>query len=123
MSQHMDALERANRFRLARIDLKWEIKNGERYASEVLRGEIPDWLENFKLEDLLRAVPRLSYRAIGSMCEAAECSPSRTLGQLTFRQRSVIARLLGAWEFRARQRAGRRARPHVSSVAGIGRAA
>lgn len=108
MAQHLEALERANVVRIARAELKLAIKRGEVRAAEVVLGEIPDWLEQLRVEDLCRAVPRFSWRAYQQLMQGAQSGLTLTLGDLTTRQRGAIGEGLAEWEIAAEDR--RRAR-------------
>ncbi len=115
MAQHLKALERANVVRLARAELKRAIKDGEVGGAEVLLGSIPDWLEQLRVEDLCKAVPRFSWRSCQRLMQDAQAGPTRTLGALTARQRKAIGEGLAEWEIAAEKR--RRARSHRSGSA------
>jgi hypothetical protein len=121
MSQHLEALERANRIRFARAQLKRDIKVRKVSAAEVLLSDIPDWLEKMAIEDLLRATVRLGTKKIQRFLYAVPCGPLQTVGELTVRQRSVLAEKVADWEDGCAT--GKRARPHLNSVSSIGRAA
>lgn len=108
MKQNMEALERANEVRLPRAALKREIRAKNATAPEVLRQPIPGWLENMKIEDLLLAIPYLhrkrcaeillhiGYR--GNAMEDKPLSPLMPVGNLTKRQRLLMADLIEKWE-------------------------
>ena len=108
MSQHLEALERANVVRIARAELKRAIKAGEVGGAEVLLGEIPDWLEQLRVEDLCRSVPRFSWRSFQRLMQEAQAGLTQTVGGLTARQQKAIGEGMAEWELAAQER--RRAR-------------
>lgn len=121
MSQHMDALARANEVRLRRTQLKQSIKAGEVSVAEILRDECPDWLAGMALERLILAIPRIQARLVHRMFYAIPIGLTATVGNLTVRQRRSLAERVEAWE--SKRPSGKRARPHVDSVSSVGRAA
>jgi len=112
VEQHLKALQQANLVRLARADLKRAIKAREVTAAEVLLGEIPDWLEEMRVEDLCNAVPRFSWRHFQRLMQEAKAGLALTVFGLTPRQRLVIAEWLAEWEVAADERHRARARRH-----------
>lgn len=112
MAQHLEALERANFVRLARVDLKRAIKAGEVKVSEILMGEIPDWLERMELWELCQAIPRYQWRFHQRLMQDTNTSLNPTLGVLTDRKCSLIAEGLAEWEEGADARRRARSRRH-----------
>jgi hypothetical protein len=96
--QHMRALESANEIRLGRAQFKRELKAGEVCLTEVLKTEIPFHLDSMLLEDLLRAVPRLNKPTAHKLLHKLPVGLTRTVGELTDRQRYKLAGLLAGWE-------------------------
>lgn len=115
MSQHLEALESANRIRLARAQLKREIKAGDLKLSELLaEPELPDFLERMHLEELLFAGPRMYRRTLHSALAEVPIALTATVGGVTYRQRRRLADALGKWEGRqAIYSGGKRARRHA----------
>lgn len=58
LAQRMDALERANRIRTFRAELKKDVKRGKRTVHDVLRAPMEE-VETMKLIDLLLAAPKI----------------------------------------------------------------
>jgi hypothetical protein len=105
----LEALAHGQEIRMARAQLKREVKAG-RSVVEVLSEPIPDWLENMPVHQLLDAVPRLRKTVIGRMLEeTGNMSWTRNVGEITTRQKSILAELITAWE-QKQQKSGRRAR-------------
>ena len=94
----MAALQRANEVRLARVALKRDIKAGEVLASEVLLGDIPDWLEGMRLEELCGAIPRFGWRHFERSIHRTHTRFSATVADLTTRKREVVAEDLADYE-------------------------
>jgi hypothetical protein len=108
VTQHMEALERANTVRLARAKLKRDIKAREVMVAEVLAGEIPDWLRTMRLEELCNAIPRYSWRHFQRLMQKNQARLTATVGDLTWRKRQAIAFDLAAFEVEAETRRARR---------------
>ena len=93
--QHMQALARANRVRLARAELKRRISRGERSAVEVII-ECP-----WEAETMTVAAVLMSQRQWGRMrcrdfLKSIPMSENKTVGSMTERQRDTLAALLTA---------------------------
>jgi hypothetical protein len=88
--QHMRALERANRVRLARAELKRQVAEGEVTAAEVVL-TCPWEAESMPIGDLLMSQHRWGqtrcHRFLGSM----RMSETKTIGSMTERQRNELA--------------------------------
>jgi hypothetical protein len=104
--QHLRALKRANRIRLARAALKRRIAAGEESVPELLRSP-PEEIEAMAIGDLLmsqrrwgRARMRRLLLSIGVMENRPICTISGKSGHdrigLTERQRNAIAAVLEA---------------------------
>jgi hypothetical protein len=99
----MSALNRrANEVRLARTELIRDIKKRQVSVAEVLRDEIPDWLENLHAHTLLRAQPYYLEMNFRRAMDAADAGLARTVGELTPRQREILA--TDCEEFESRRR-------------------
>lgn len=117
MSQHVEALERANIVRLARAELKKAVKAREVMVAEILAGEVPDWLERMPFFELCGAIPRFSDRHFTRLVEEGGARPTLLVGQLTRRQRGVFAESLAVWESAAEiEDAGKRCRARAAVV-------
>jgi hypothetical protein len=88
--QHMQALELANRVRLARAELKRRVGRGQATAAEVVV-TCPWEAESMSIADLLMSQHRWGrtrcHRFLGSM----RMSETKTIGSMTERQRNELA--------------------------------
>lgn len=91
--QHMRALERANRVRLARADLKRRVAAGKVSAAEVVL-EAPWEAQSMPISDLLTSQKRWGHTRCRKFLTRAGVSENRQLRQLTERQRLVLSSLL-----------------------------
>lgn len=89
MPQNMVALERANAIRLGRARLKREIKAGRLDVVEVL-DEIPECARTMPTIGLLTAQRQWGETRAKQFLQEVEISALRPLGDLTYRQRSVL---------------------------------
>lgn len=88
--QHMQALARANRVRLARAELKRSIARGDVEASEVI--ETCPWeTESMTLAELLTSQRRWGRTRARKFLLALALSENKRLGTLTPRQRKLLA--------------------------------
>lgn len=101
--QHLQALARANRVRLARASLKRSVAGGKVPAAQVVR-QCPWEAETMTVGELLRSQQRWGLTRSRKFLSELELSENRPLGRLTERQRNVVAR-----ELELRSRARRRA--------------
>lgn len=90
MEQNMIALEKANDYRLRRVQLKREIKAGEVTLSEFFLEAPPEWLEGEPIGRLLRAVPRVGVTRARKLLIEENIRENRTIGKLTERQRLML---------------------------------
>ncbi len=88
--QHVEALEKANRVRLARAALKRQVKSGTITAAEVLL-DTPTEAQNMTVGELLRAQDRWSYVRTRKFLGPLAISENRELGMFTDRQREATA--------------------------------
>ena len=88
--QHMQALARANRVRLARAELKRSIARGDIEASEVIRG-CPWETESMTLAELLTSQRRWGRTRARKFLLGLALNENKRLGTLTPRQRTLIA--------------------------------
>ena len=94
LPQHMQALARANRVRLARAELKRSIGRGEIEVAEVIR-ECPWETESMTLAELLTSQRRWGRTRARKLLQALALSENKKLGTLTPRQRALLASALG----------------------------
>jgi hypothetical protein len=93
--QHMQALARANRVRLARAELKRSIGRGEVDVSEVIR-ESPWETESMTLAELLTSQRRWGRTRARKLLQALALSENKRLGTLTPRQRALLTSALSS---------------------------
>lgn len=91
--QHIEALERANRVRLARAALKRAVRGGQLDAHEVVRS-CPWEAETMSVSELLRSQSRWGRTRSRKFLLPLAVSENRQLGRLTVRQREMLASAL-----------------------------
>ena len=91
--QHMQALAEANRVRLARAQLKRDLK-AARVSIHDLLLEPPEYVETAKVFDMLLAVPKYGRVKVNKILVQCRISPSKTIGGLSERQRTELVGLL-----------------------------
>lgn len=93
--QHMKALARANKVRLARAELKRRVAEGELSVADVVL-TCPWEAESMAIAELLMAQHRWGRTRCRRFLSAIPMSETKTIGTMTERQRrSVAARLMG----------------------------
>lgn len=95
--QHMQALARANRVRLARAELKRSIARGEADVAEVIR-ESPWQTESMSLAELLTSQRRWGRTRARKFLQNLSLNENKRLGTLTPRQRALLSSALTARE-------------------------
>jgi hypothetical protein len=93
--QHLTALARANRVRLARAELKRRIADGEISAAEVVVA-CPWEVESMTVADLLASQRRWGATRCRKLLATLQISEMRYVGALTQRQRMALADRLRA---------------------------
>jgi hypothetical protein len=93
--QHMQALELANRVRLARAHLKRRVATGEVEAAEVIV-TCPWEAESMTIMDLLMSQRRWGRTRCRKFLGSIQMSENKTLGSMTQRQRRTLAAVLSA---------------------------
>jgi hypothetical protein len=91
--QHLTALARANRVRLARAELKRRIADGDTSAADVVV-ECPWEVESMTVADLLASQRRWGATRCRKLLVALQISETRYVGALTQRQRLQLAERL-----------------------------
>lgn len=91
--QRMEALQKGNRIRTRRAELKRDLKAGRESIEELLLNP-PAFIETAKLYDLLLAVPKWGRVKVNRLFRVAKVSPSKTVGGLSERQRRELVGLL-----------------------------
>ena len=95
--QHMQALARANRVRLARAELKRQVAEGELSVAEVVL-ECPWEAESMSIADLLMSQHRWGRTRCRRFLAQLPMSETKTIGSMTLRQRTTLAaRLRGEY--------------------------
>ena len=94
LAQRMEALDRANAVRSRRAQLKRDIAAGREQVSRVLARQ-PACVETMRVRDLLLALPRWGQVKTNKVLHCCVISPTRTVSDLTARQRAALIRLLG----------------------------
>lgn len=97
MPQHLVALDRANKVRLARAALKAEIKADPAVLAGLLHPdhELKDWQREMPLVDALNALERWGPHRSRRLCLMIPVSEHKALGDLTVRQRRALILELG----------------------------
>jgi hypothetical protein len=93
LDQRMEALQRANVIRIARAQLKRDLKSGAASISALL-SDPPEWVLTAKVFDLLLAVPKCGRVKAGRLLTTCRISQSKTVGGLSERQRAELVALL-----------------------------
>lgn len=102
MSQHMDALKKANLVRMRRIELKRELaampaERAFRELAELLeQGQWPDWLAGMGVRELLRACHRMGDQRTDRLFRLAGVTRELTVGGATPRERKALCGRLRA---------------------------
>lgn len=93
--QHMQALARANRVRLARAELKRSIARGDADVAEIIR-ECPWETQSMTLAELLTSQRRWGRTRARKLLQAVALSENKRLGTLTPRQRALLTSALSS---------------------------
>jgi hypothetical protein len=93
--QHMRALERANKVRLARAELKRRVAIGEIEAAEVIL-ECPWETDSMAVADLLMSQRRWGQTRCRKFLAQIPMSEKKTVGSMTERQRRTLAMMLNS---------------------------
>lgn len=92
--QYMRALERANKVRLARAELKRRVATGELDVARVIL-ECPWEAESMAVADLLMSQRRWGQMRCRKFLSQIPMSEKKTVGSMTERQRRTLAVMLG----------------------------
>jgi hypothetical protein len=93
--QHMQALQRANKVRLARAELKRRIASGELSAAEIVRTP-PEEVLTMEVAELLMSQRRWGHTRARRFLAGIPMAETKTLGSMTLRQRDTLAHTLAA---------------------------
>ena len=91
--QYMRALERANKVRLARADLKRKVATGETGVAEIVL-QCPWEAESMTVADLLMSQRRWGISRCRKFLAQIPMSETKTVGTMTDRQRRTLASML-----------------------------
>jgi hypothetical protein len=91
--QYMRALERANKVRLARADLKRKVATGETSVAEVIL-QCPWEAQSMAVADLLTSQRRWGESRSRKFLAQIPMSEAKTVGTMTDRQRRTLAAML-----------------------------
>ena len=89
LDQRMEALKRANDIRVARAQLKKDLKLGQVRIDKILKNP-PDYVATAKVFDMLMAVPKFGRVKAARFLNQARISQSKTVGGLSDRQRAEL---------------------------------
>lgn len=93
LDQRMDALKKANVIRVARAQLKRDLKAGRVSVTDVLL-DPPGYLATAKVFDVLLACPKFGRVKVNGLLRHCRVSPSKTMSGLSKRQRAELLRLV-----------------------------
>jgi hypothetical protein len=116
--QHLKALERANRVRLARAALKRQVAAGERSAAEVILTS-PWEAESMSLSELLMSQRRWGRTRCRRILLSLGLPENKQIGTMTERQRTALAATLAAKVGQARIDRQHDARPRELSLSPV----
>lgn len=91
--QNMMALERANRIRLARAELKRRIASGDLTVADVLL-EPAEEVEGMEIVELLTSQKRWGATRCNKFLDSIGLPETKTVRSMTERQRSAVAAVL-----------------------------
>jgi hypothetical protein len=95
--QYMRALERANKVRLARAELKRRVAMGEIHVAEVIL-DCPWEAQSMAVADLLMSQSRWGQTRCRRFLSQIPMSEKKTIGSMTERQRRTLAPMLDSGE-------------------------
>jgi hypothetical protein len=91
--QYMRALERANKVRLARAELKRRVADGELQVADLIL-DCPWEAESMAVADLLMSQHRWGQTRCRKFLAQIPMSEKKTVGSMTDRQRQTLATML-----------------------------
>jgi len=91
--QHLQALERANKVRLARAELKRRVASGQLSAAEIVRTP-PEEVLTMEVAELLTSQRRWGHTRARRFLAGIPLTETKTLGSMTLRQRETLASML-----------------------------
>lgn len=93
LAQRMAALKHANEIRSRRAQWKRDVKAGRVLLSDMIL-DPPEWADTMKVFDAMVAAPKYGRVKVNKILQMTRCSPSKTLGGLSIRQRTEIVSML-----------------------------
>lgn len=88
--QRIRALRRANEIRVARAQLKRDLR-AHRQTVVALILNPPEYIETMKAIDLLMAAPKIGRQKASRILNRCRISQSKTVGRLSTRQRNELS--------------------------------
>ena len=116
--QHLKALERANRVRLARAALKRQVAAGERSAAEVILGS-PWEAESMSVSELLMSQRRWGRTRCRRILLSMGLPENKQIGTMTERQRTALAAMLSAKVPQSRTERAQESRPMALTLSPV----
>jgi hypothetical protein len=116
--QHLKALERANRVRLARAALKRQVAAGERSAAEVIMAS-PWEAASMSVSELLMSQRRWGRTRCRRVLTSLGLPENKQIGTMTERQRTALAALLSAKMGPARAERVQEGRPRALTLSPV----
>ena len=116
--QHLKALERANRVRLARAAMKRQVAAGERSAAEVIT-DSPWEAESMSISELLMSQRRWGRTRCRRVLLSLGLPENKQIGTMTERQRIALAAMLSAKVGAPRVERTQEARPRGLSLSPV----
>src|SRR3954454_5541349 len=95
LDQRLDALDRANRIRVQRAQLKRALKAGATTLDQVLV-DPPDYVLTAKVYDMLLSVPRLGRVRAGGLLTQSGLIQAQAIGGVARRQRGELVDLFNS---------------------------
>lgn len=97
--QSLESLNKANEVRIARANDKKAINKGQLYAATIVRNPPPHW-RSAKLYELLLSMNQVGRKRAQRWCRLEFISLNTPVGELTERQRTILARHIDVWASR-----------------------
>ena len=116
--QHLKALERANRVRLARAALKRQVAAGERSAAEVILAS-PWEAASMSVSELLMSQRRWGRTRCRRILLSLGLPENKQIGTMTERQRTALAAMLSAKVPQPRGERAQESRPVALSLSPV----
>ena len=116
--QHLKALERANRVRLARAAMKRQVAAGETSAAEVIMAS-PWEAESMSISELLMSQRRWGRTRCRRVLLSMGLPENKQIGTMTERQRIALAAMLSARVGAPRVERAQESRPRALSLSPV----